>query len=465
MKKLVTVFATISLVASSSLNATAFTKQKHKNIQQMNNLTSPQTTNEDAEDIANKLWNKTIKIDPNVFLNKNLHTDREAFNTAIVKQGILTKAEAQYVSWANLNINIAGWYWNKGAFTVSKDGATMTGHVTIDADNGESPKQIAQKVATAKNIKFNFNYWNNKAIQEYLPIFREILVNEQVLTKAEASVVAGLQHSTTITKAGQITFAIIVNDNNTSFDANINVNVLDDGSDASQIANSINGLKLGLKLNTARMYADTSYVTRNIVNLLVANYGKDATDMDHIIFPHVKLKKDNPNFKAKVLKDGQTATATLDLECKTGPYIYYYTVEDEYLQVYVNLNTDAVANLKKWFLNSGHDHQADLDCFYEMLDDNQAFWISRDHLYPGSYVIPWTNRLDQNMGSYGSAGDTAQKIIEYESDVNNSSCADFMNELYNAVINSNGYLSFMFEWEYSRTFTKIIYGMQQWKFW
>ena len=439
------------------------------NIENLHHPGGFQTTNEDAEDIASKLWNKTIKINPSFWLGKDIKNYETQINNQIVKQGLLTQDEVQYVSWSDLKINLAGWFWNKGAFTVKKDGATMTGHVTIDADSGEAPQQIARKITEATNIKFNLNYWNTKSVQDYLPQLRDILVNDQILTKIEASVISGVSKPITIKEAGQITFNIKLDNGKTTSSATSHVDVLNDGSSAVQIANSINGSGFGLKVNTAGMYADSSYVIRNFSNLLESNYGHSATDIDHIILPHVKLKPENPNLQAKVLKDGQLVTANIQLECRTGPYIYYYIVENGYMQAYVNLNGTVLANLKKWFLNKppyfSHHLNEDIKCFYQMLDDNQDGWLDSFD-YPGSYSIPWSNRLDENMGSFGNAGDTATKIIEYESDaLDNSTVKSFAQQLYNEVINSNNYLSLMFEWHYYKTVSAANYITEKYKFW
>ena len=465
MKKLIMSLATVILMAGSIMSAAVVNHQRTKT--PAIGSSDPTTSNEDAEDIASKLWNKTIKIDPNVFLNKNLQTDKEEFDDIIEEQRILTPDEAQYVSWGSLNINIAGWYWNKGSYTVTKDGATATGHFTVDADTGETPQQIAQKIANAPNIKFNYNYWNNKSVQNNLVLFRQMLVTEQVLTKAEASVVAGIQQSAIITKTGEVTFGIIVNDNNTSFDANIHVNVVNDGKDAQQIADEIKGLGYGLKTNVAGMYADTNYVVKNLVDLLVANYGQNMTDLDYLVLPHIKLQADNPNFPAEIVKDGQNVTAPMDLECKTNPYIYYYKLDDynmqlEYLQMYVNLDPYLVNQLKAWFPK--HGHKDDLEYFYSMLDDNQCSYMP---VYSGKYEIPWTNRLDQNIDAFGNhAIYSSDNIIQAEgATTKNAQIKEFEEQLASAVMNSNGYLSIMFEWSYIESFYQAYCGIANWKFW
>ena len=100
-----------------------------------------------------------------------------------------------------------------------------------------------------------------------------------------------------------------------------------------------------------------------------------------------------------------------------------------------------------------------------MLDDNQDGWLASFD-YPGSYSIPWNNRLDQNMGYFGNAGDTATKIIEYESDAqSNSTVKSFAQQLYNEVVSSNNYLSLMFEWHYYKTISQVNYIVENYKFW
>ena len=234
MKKIMLSLATVVLITNSTLVITSYEKQTQH---QATPTAYVVDATEDAEDIASKLWDQTIKIDPNTFLNKDIQNVQKQFNTSIVKQGILTQTEVQYVSWGHLNINVAGWYWNKGAFTVTKDGAIANGHVTVNASTSETTVQIATKITKATNIKLNYNYWNNKVVQNNLPILRNILVNDNILTKAEASVITAA-NATTITKAGQITLNLTVNDYKTSSNASLNADVVNDGDSASQIANS-----------------------------------------------------------------------------------------------------------------------------------------------------------------------------------------------------------------------------------
>ena len=447
MKKILASLTTIVLTTGSLANGVLWDNKAQQKTQNNQNV-NEKATNEDAEDIASKLWNQSVKIDPNFWLNKDIHSDQKDFNKAIVKDGILTASEVQYVSWGNLNINVAGWYWSKGAFTVSKDGATATGHVTVDADTGETTQQIATKISKATNIKLNYNYWNNKTTQNQLPVLRDILVNDRILTKAEASVVAGV-NQTTIKQVGQINLKFNINDKNTNSYANAKVNVVNDGNSAQQIANNMKNVGFGLKTNTVGKYADSSYIMQNFKNLLQDVYGFKAEDLKDISLPHVKLANDNPNINATVTKEGQTATAKVDLECKTSPYIYYHdysypgNIND--LVFHVNL-TPAMTNTLKGIF-SHHNAQYDLGVFYNALDDGELRLFSMPP-YSGPSYIPWANRLLPNLNNFGHFQEVNLNIIA-EATNNLPAIHNFANALYQKIMHSNGYLSIMMHWHYT----------------
>ena len=133
MKKLMMSLATVVLITGSVTSATAMVRQKTKTDYVGSSKT---TTDEDAEDIAAKLFNKSIKIVPNFWVGKSIQDYQKEFNAAVVRDRILTQDEIQYVTWGDLNINIAGYFFNKLTFSVTKDGAVATGTSTIDADTG-----------------------------------------------------------------------------------------------------------------------------------------------------------------------------------------------------------------------------------------------------------------------------------------------------------------------------------------
>ena len=417
--------------------------------------------NEDAEDIANKLWNQSIKIDPHFWLAKDIVNYQSQFNAMIVQQGILTADEVHYVSWSSLKINLAGWYWSKGAFTVHKNGATATGHVTVDADSGESPAQIAAKL-TKTDTTLNFNYWNDKNIQTNLAELKKIIVNEGILTKVEASEITGVGGAGYgfVINSSWIGLGFptdyIINDNNTATTASNAAGVVEnDGDDATQIASSMQSQNYTLKANVVGQYADTTAVEQNLRYLLIDAYNYNATNFEKIILPHVKLQPINSKINATVMKDGQTAIVSVNLVCKHRPHLYYCFDSNNKadLSFYVNLTPALTKRYKTFFVDN--NIQQDLGYFYNVLDDggvvNPAIpW------YSGPIYIPLQNRLDLNMHSFGKTNNSQQNIA-LEANTTQVSIATFARNLVQQIMHSDGYLSLMVHWHYALNETVSAY--------
>ena len=440
MKTILTILATsilpISLIASD-LGETHQTKLAYyiEPSQYSKTQLKVSKINEDAEDIANKLWNKTVKLDPNVFLNKDIKTVQAQFNAVIVREHILTQAEVNYVSWADLKINVARWYNNGAHFSVSKDGAICTGSVTIDASINEAPAQIAAKINN-KDINLNLTYWNNKEVNSYLAEIRSIIVNEKLLTKLEASLITRITKPIKITGDSYIPVSFVFDDCKTTAIANNHLSVNNDGKDASQIAAEVEGKTFWLKTNTLGQYADSDSIFNQLENIWTYQYGVNNLDAESIFLPHLKLAKDNKNVTSQVLKDGQIAKATFELQCSTNAYLVYGPNNDgNFLQAYVNLTSSMIEALQTYFPN--HSSKDDLYYFYELLD--------------GSYMSP-NNQLSKNMGYFGGSLDKPSNILYEESDTSKTGIARLENLLYYAVMQSKDYLSIWFWWEYQTTY-------------
>ena len=182
----------------------------------------------------------------------------------------LMQAEVQYVTWGSLNINLAGYFWNKVDFTVTKDGATATGNDTVNASTGETPAQIAAKLSKATS-QLSYNWWNGKSLIANFGQIPQIIVNEHLLTRAEASVVTGLNFDETISHPGAYFVSAIVNDNNTVSEATFNMNVVNDGLTAQQVANRISGGTYYLKGTMQGQYGDSTAVTQDLHNYLTGD--------------------------------------------------------------------------------------------------------------------------------------------------------------------------------------------------
>lgn len=453
MRKLLIIVTAGLLIAN--LNVSVWIKQK---TQSSFHCVKNPITNEDAEDIANKLWNQSIKIDPHFWLDKDIANYERQFNAMIVQQGILTANEVQYVSWSNLKINLAGWYWSKGVFTVSKDGATASGHVTVDADSGETPVQIAAKL-TKTETTLNFNYWNGKNIQTNLAELKKIIVNEGILTKVEASEITGVADDGYgfVINSSWIGLGFptdyIINDNNTATTAsNAAGAVKNDGDDATQLANSMQNQNYTLKTNAVRQYADTTAVEQNLRSLLIDAYNYNAIGFEQVILPHVKLQPSNSKIDATVMKDGQTATASVNLVCKHRPHLYYHFANSD-LSFYVNLTPALTRRYKTFFAD--HSIQEDLGYFYNVLDDGGVVDPSIPW-YSGPIYIPLQNRLDLNMHGFGKTS-SPQQNIALEANTSQASIASFASKLVAQIMHSDGYLSLMVNWHYATNETVSAY--------
>ena len=136
------------------------------------------------QDIANKLNNQQIKLDPTVWVGRNLANYQQQLNQTLVTEKILNKYEAPYVYWSNFTVCVAKYFWSWSFNVYQKDpqyGAKVI--VSLDASTGEKTKAIATKIKKA-DIKLNLNFWKNKTVTNYIPLMRSILVNEKILTKA-----------------------------------------------------------------------------------------------------------------------------------------------------------------------------------------------------------------------------------------------------------------------------------------
>ena len=439
MKKLLSSLATVVLVGGSASSVTAFTQMHQQTVAKV----QPQPKHQlgagvvNPYAIANKLRKHTIKLDPNVWLGRNTKDFGSQINAIVVKDGILTQDEAQYVTWSSVNLTVAGWYWTVN-FTVTVPGATATDNVCLDVDSGETTAQIGSKLAKAPNIHFNYNYWNNKDFGTNLAEIRNIFVTENILTKVEASTISGLLTPTKVTQAGIMKVGFHINDNNTDTDTYTNINVRNDGESAQQLASNIGGGDVyRLKTDAQGLYADSNVggVLDNIRQQLVY-YGKYNNDQVQYIWPpHQKLQDDNKNFVFSVIKDGQTVKTT---PCEILAHTYANMTRDVngdgYFQVSANL-TPHIVNMLWNYYQTGPSANFFLGYFYQMLNNGgfQQWWD-----IPSGAVLPQSFQSGDTLGALMSDFwhlnfDSATDAISWYCDTSNSSVASFYNDLSSAV--------------------------------
>ena len=306
MKKLLTSLATISLLASPIASTTALT-----NMHQKHNVTSNQkATNESAEQIATKLRKHTIKLDPTVWLGRHTQNYENELNALVVKQGVLTQDEAQYVTWSNVNLTVAGWYWTVN-FTVTVGGASVTDNACLDMDSGETTAQIGAKLKQHP-VRLNYNWWSGKNLLDYLPEFKNIIVNEGILTRIEASEIIGLfdisgdPSNYTVDATGGFYINYNINDRNTDTSAyTYGVSVYNDGLSAQQLASKIVSTdNYQISKNDIGLYADEGTPATELKAQLV-KYTFSSDQVNYVQIPHILLKPVNNNVVFNVEKDGQ----------------------------------------------------------------------------------------------------------------------------------------------------------------
>ena len=452
MKKLLTSLATITLIGGSVVNASAF-----KQINQQQKIKDPTTkangtaSNEDVEDIASKLFHKTIKLDPNVWLGKNLATEQSSLNAAIVKLGVLNADEAKYITWNNLQIKAADWYWNEG-FTVKKDGATANGNVAINATTGETPAQIAAKLSK-ETLNLNYDWWNGKDLIANWAEIKQTIINENLLTKVEASVVTGLATDKTISGAGKFTIQMHVNDNNVDVIANVPINATNDGLSAAEIASKISGGTFYLHGNMWAKYADSTAVTQNLDNYLANDsqlFTPSFTQADAkavSLSSHVRLHSDNTNLTANIVKDGQTATSKINVDTHNYPEILTQDQTNSNFGAVVNLPPQIVSGLKQYFSNESKTATDKLECFYNTLDDDMT---SYDHVGSIKY-FKWGDRLEALLGSYGWSMESARDTMKEQGHTKDSGNKKFEEALANKLAHTQNpsWLTVYFHWYYA----------------
>ena len=313
MKKLLASLATVVLVGGSVAGVTAFTQMHQKTASKVQPQPKQQlgagVVNPYA--IANKLRKHTIKLDPNVWLGRNTKDFENQINAIVVKDGILTQDEAQYVTWSSVNLTVAGWYWTVD-FTVTVPGATATDNVTLDMDSGETTAQIGAKLKQHP-VRLNYNWWSGKNLLDYLPEFKNIIVNEGILTRIEASEIIGLfdisgdPSNYTVDATGGFYINYNINDRNTDTSAyTYGVSVYNDGLSAQQLASKIVSTdNYHISKNDVDDYAYSKGPEGDIKKQLLT-YTFASDEINYVQMPRVILKQVN-NVQFNVKKDGQNA--------------------------------------------------------------------------------------------------------------------------------------------------------------
>lgn len=461
MKKIITSFATISLIGGSLCNVTAWKNQQTKQAQSITKQ-NVSTKNEDAEDIANKLFNKTIKLDPKFWFNKDIQKYQPQLDAQIVKQGILNQDELKYVSWDSFKITSAFYYWNKGSFTVTKDGATATGSVTLNASTGETTSQIAAKL-TKSNLQFNYAYWNNKTVNDNLILVRSILVNENILNKYEASDLIGFAKPIKITKVGKTPISFNVDDNDTQTYAKTNLNVVNDGGDVDTTAQKIEGYAAVLKANTLGMYADNNNIEQYVTTYIDKIYA--GLNIAKFLFSHQLINSSLNNYPTKIIKDGQVSKYAVPFYLfsqKNPSDKKFADSTNNDLKLLVNLNTTATEDLYSALQNPYFFDDAvyNVGYFFNLL--NNGAWNDTRELIPNTPNVGFNDAqtIGNLMAGFGYSEQSPLKRMDQV--VQNSKSYSFYEALLGNITNPVSNPTIMLDIHYQNA---SDYYVQSYSFW
>ena len=257
-----------------------------------------------SQKIADKLNNKTVNLDPNFWLGKDIKTNRSALVDRLVNQNIITYEEAQYVSWDNLNISKAQKYVNV-PLKVQKNGITVNAHINLDA-NYEATK-IANKLSN-KTIRLNPQFWVGKNVEAKAEVFRAALVNQHIITKTEAQAV--ILPNLNLTKAQKyqnIPF-IVVEGNHNAIAKNV---TLDTEYEANKIANKLSNKTIRLTTYWLGDHLGDPKVRKNFEDELIYQRLATREELQYVTWPDVHINREGnyTNLDFTVLKDGHEAIA------------------------------------------------------------------------------------------------------------------------------------------------------------
>ena len=357
-----------------------------------------------AQQIANKLKGKSVKLDPNFWVGKSTQDYIVQFNAALVKAGLITQYEAKYTDIKlPLTALSAHWYWSQSFKVYAGDDAIAGSNLTVNDSLAETPAQIAAKLSK-ETIQFNFNWWKGKDLAANWAQIPEMIANEHLLTKAEASDVIGISYGD-FTVESAIARGLIgfdVNDNNTVSNATPTINVVNDGLSAQELAAKTKGTYY-LKGSFQGQYMDAAGPTADFRNYLVNDNLSNYTlaDANAISLPHVKLTGDN-TINATVAKDGQIGQASFTIDTQNYPQILVQNQTSSYFNALVTLTPTVFNYIKHEFSTEPRTHRR-LKDFYHILDDTDKEYFK------------WNERLEDQMGSYGNALETTSNILIYQS--------------------------------------------------
>ena len=181
-----------------------------------------------------------------------------------------------------------------GSLVAGKTSVLEKNQTTHQAKSATTVQQVATKINAFQNLHFNYQYWAHKNLNNYVPQIRQILVNENVLTKVEAALITKVTSNTPVT-TGNIPLTFFINDKRQTETVTANVDFRADGDSVAFIANLLANKTVDLNLYSWQNEKIADHIDQ-FRNVLVNDLFMDQQDAQYVYdgnvtWPITKVQK------------------------------------------------------------------------------------------------------------------------------------------------------------------------------
>ena len=196
-----------------------------------NNVTLNIFDQKTAAQIAQQLNGKTIMLDGDFWDGKRPAENWEAFKNVLVKEGLIEPYQKQYIGdidYVGFPVLKQGHVYQDYPIRVHKDGKEAAPTVDLKVTIDNLAKYIADKL-TNKIINLDLKQWYDKTINDNLPLLRENIVQQGILTKEEAQDLSNGSLTSKIMKAELLpnNLFYIVNQEQVAIATKVTINIVD----------------------------------------------------------------------------------------------------------------------------------------------------------------------------------------------------------------------------------------------
>ena len=314
--------------------------------------------NETAQQIADKIKNKTIQLDPFFWLDQKITDYPKRLREDFVEQGILTYKEAHYISWGPQHFVVNKPVLRPGNIVnVTKNGQTVSaGNVTIDVRYvSETAQQIADKIES-KTIQLETGKWMNRdiAVASAAYMLRTTIMQQGLLTEKELRYVSW-NHLTIKKPILYLGVVFNVNKDGQSAEANnIKLDARPHDETAQQIAEKLDGktIRLDPAFWVGKSPSDyrQKFLNEMIQQGLINEVEKNSMAWPHITITDAKVYHD---FYINVVRYDQSVRVEVALD--VSPFETAQTIAKKLQAATILLNPGF------WLRKDVFDYQSQLN--------------------------------------------------------------------------------------------------------